>query len=288
VLYEMATGRRPFLEEQPSRLADSILRQTPVPVRNLNPRISPSLEAIILKCLEKDAENRYQSAKEAGVDLRRAGAGNGDVRRVVRKGPVRSRAFAVLGALAVTGLLFSLNVGGIRNRLLGGAPASASRITSLAVLPLEDFSHDPEQAFFSDGMTEELITQLAQVRALHVISRTSVMSYKGTHKPLPEIGRELHVDAIVEGSILRSGDRVRITAQLVETATDQHLWAKSFDRDLRDVLFLQSEVARNIAREIQANVTPKEEARLARSRRVNPAAHDDYLKGQYYWNQFTE
>src|SRR6266567_3629659 len=136
---------------------------------------------------------------------------------------------SVLGAVAVTGLLFSLNVGGMRNRLLGGA-ASPSRITSLAVLPLDNFSHHPEQEFFADGMTEELITELAQVHALRIISRTSAMIYKGTHKPLPEIARELHVDAIVEGSVLRSGDKVRITAQLVEAATDRHLWAKSFDR----------------------------------------------------------
>jgi len=288
VLHAMATGRPPFPEEQTSRLADAILRQTPVPVRNLNPRISPQLETIILKCLEKDAENRYQSAKEAGVDLRRAaGAHSGEMLRAAPKRALWYRTLAVLGAVAVTGLLFSLNVGGMRNRLLGGA-ASPSRITSLAVLPLDNFSHDPEQEFFADGMTEELITELAQVHALRIISRTSAMIYKGTHKPLPEIARELHVDAIVEGSVLRSGDKVRITAQLVEAATDRHLWAKSFDRDLRDVLTLQSDVARNIAHEIQVNVTPQEEARLARSRPVKPAAHEDYLKGLYYWNQFTD
>src|SRR5439155_1614474 len=145
---------------------------------------------------------------------------------MLRAAPKRAlwyRTLAVLGAVAVTGLLFSLNVGGMRNRLLGGA-ASPSRITSLAVLPLDNFSHDPEQEFFADGMTEELITELAQVHALRIISRTSAMIYKGTHKPLPEIARELHVDAIVEGSVLRSGDKVRITAQLVEAATDRHLW----------------------------------------------------------------
>ncbi len=188
-------------------------------------------------------------------------------------------------ALVVLGVAVGLNVGGWRERLFGtGAP----RIESIAVLPLENLSRDPEQDYFADGMTEALISDLAQIRALRVISRTSVMQYKGARKPLPEIARELNVDAVVEGSVQRAGDRVRITAQLIHAPTDKHLWAQSYERDLRDVLALQGEVAQEIAREIKIAVTPAEATRLAKARRANPEAHEAYLKGRYYWNKKSE
>ena len=155
------------------------------------------------------------------------------------------------------------------------------RIESIAVLPLENLSGDEEQEYFADGMTEELTTTLGKIGSLRVISRTSVMQYKKTKKPLPEIARELNVDGIVEGSVLHSGDRVRITAQLIQAATDKHLWAETYERDLRDVLALQGEVARAIAREIQVKVAPQEAARLAKSRAVNPQAYEAYLKGRH-------
>jgi len=182
--------------------------------------------------------------------------------------------------------LVVLNVGGWRERLLGRA--AHAQIESLAVLPLTNFSRDPEQEYFADGMTEALITELAQISALRVISRTSVMRYKGTVKPLPEIARELHVDAVVEGSVARSGDHVRISAQLIEAATDRHLWAKSYERDLSDVLQMEGELARAVAREIQVKLTPQEQTRLTSARTVNPEAHDAYLKGRYYMNKTTE
>jgi len=155
-------------------------------------------------------------------------------------------------------------------------------------LPLDNLSGDPEQNYFADGMTEELISDLAKISALRVISRTSVMGYKGTRKTLPEIAKELRVDAVIEGSVRRSGDRVRITAQLIHAPTDRHLWAESYERDLRDVLTLQSEVARAIANEIKIQVTPQEQVRLANARPVNPEAHEAYLKGRYHWNKATE
>jgi TolB-like protein/DNA-binding winged helix-turn-helix (wHTH) protein/Tfp pilus assembly protein PilF len=161
-------------------------------------------------------------------------------------------------------------------------------IESIAVLPLRNLSGDAEQEYFADGMTEALITDLAQISALRVISRTSSMRYKALNEPLPQIARELHVDAVVEGSVLRSGGRVRITAQLVDVASDKHLWAQSYDRELRDVLVLQSEIARTIADEIQVKITPQERVRLATTRVVDPAAHEDYIKGRYYWNKRTE
>ena len=164
------------------------------------------------------------------------------------------------------------------------SPAAPS-IRGLVVLPLENLSGDPEQEFFADGMTEELIADLAQIQALRVISRTSAMRYKKTTKTLQEIGRELNVDAVVEGSVRRHADRVRITAQLIEVATDRHLWAKSYERDLKDVLALQGEVARAIAQEIRVKVTPEEEARLARSHVVDPRAYESYLRGRQMWNR---
>jgi TolB-like protein/Flp pilus assembly protein TadD len=166
-------------------------------------------------------------------------------------------------------------------------PAATNRIQSLAVLPLENLSRDPDQEFFADGMTEALITNLAKISALHVVSRTSAMYYKGVHRPLREIARELQVDGIVEGTVMRSGQRVRISAQLIDARTDAHLWAEIYDRDLRDVLELQSEVARTIASEVQVKVSPLEQTQLARTRSVDPEAYEAYLKGRYYWNKRT-
>ncbi len=153
------------------------------------------------------------------------------------------------------------------------------------MLPLENLSGDKEQDYFADGMTEELITNLAKIKALKVISRTSMMRYKGTNKPLPEIAKELGVDALVEGSVQRSGQRVRITAQLIHAATDQHLWAESYERDLRDVLALQNEVARAIAREIKITLSPDEQTRISQARPVNLEAYELYLKGRYHFDQ---
>jgi TolB-like protein/Tfp pilus assembly protein PilF len=165
---------------------------------------------------------------------------------------------------------------------------AAPPIQSIAVLPLENLTGDPAQDYFADGMTDALITRLAQIRALRVISRTSSMRYRGAGKPLSQIARELHVDAVVEGTVARSGNQVRIDAQLIRGATDEHLWAESYERDLRDVLALQSDVARAIVSEIQVQLTPREQARLASSRIVNPEAYEAFLRGRFWWNRRTE
>jgi TolB-like protein/DNA-binding winged helix-turn-helix (wHTH) protein len=166
--------------------------------------------------------------------------------------------------------------------------SAASPIRSIAVLPLDNLSGDPSQDYFVDGMTDELITDLAKISALRVTSRTSVMRYKGTKKALPEIARELNVDGIVEGSVMRSGQRLRITAQLLRAPTDQHLWAETYERDLGDVLRLQSDVAEAIAQQVRAELTPQQQTRLRSARPVNPEAYEAYLRGRYYLsNQFT-
>ena len=161
-------------------------------------------------------------------------------------------------------------------------------IQALAVLPLADLSGDAERDYFADGMTEALITSLAKIKALRVISRTSAMQYKGARKSLPQIARELNVDAVIEGSVLRSGERVRIAAQLIQASSDQHLWAESYERDFRDILSLQSEIARQIANEVRIVLTPEERERLGTARSVDPEAHELYLKARYNWNKRTE
>jgi len=163
----------------------------------------------------------------------------------------------------------------------------SSVIRSLAVLPLESLSSDVSQDYFADGMTDELISDLGQISALRVISRTSVMSYKHSRKSLPQIARELNVDAVVEGTVLRSGDQVRITAQLIEASTDRHVWSQSYQGGLRDTLALQNTVARAIADQIRISVNPREEAALRNVRVVNPVAYESYLKGRYFWNKRT-
>ena len=188
----------------------------------------------------------------------------------------------VIVALALVLSLSILSVWLFRSR--GRAPAG---IRSLAVLPLENLSGDASQNYFADGMTDELITDLAQIGALRVISRTSVMVYKGARKPLPQIARELNVDAVVEGTVLRSGDQVRITAQLIEASTDKHLWSESYEGELRDTLALQNRVASAIADQIRINLTPREQAALRNVKVVNPEAYESYLKGRYFWNKRT-
>jgi TolB-like protein/DNA-binding winged helix-turn-helix (wHTH) protein/Flp pilus assembly protein TadD len=162
-----------------------------------------------------------------------------------------------------------------------------SRICSLAVLPLENISGDASQDYFADGMTDELITHLAQISSLRVISRTSAMSYKNVRRPLPEIARELNVEAVVEGTVLRSDQRVRIRIQLIDAPCDKHIWTASYEEDVRDTLALQNRLARAIVEQIKAKLNPQERAALKKSKAVNPAAYEDYLKGRYFWNKRT-
>jgi len=194
----------------------------------------------------------------------------------------RRRVFVTaLVLVVILAVVFGFDLGGVRHRLVG--EPSVPRIQSIAVLPLENLSKDPEQEYFADGMTDELITNLAQISALRVISRTSAMQYKGTKKSLSEIARELRVDAVVEGTVMHSGDRVRITAQLIEASTDHHLWAASYDRDLQNVLSMQEEVTRAIVSEVRVKLTAQEQARLASMHPINPEAFQLWLKGRYYW-----
>jgi serine/threonine protein kinase/Flp pilus assembly protein TadD len=254
VLYEMATGQRPFPESNAPKLIDSILNRLPALPSKIHQHISPTLDRTIMKALEKDPARRYQSAQELLTDLEQ----------------------------------LSLSTSALRADLRRRRPSPSGRIKAVAVLPLENLSRDPSEDYFADGMTDALISSLAKIGALRVISRTSVMVYQGARKPLPEIARELDVDAIVEGSVLRAAQRVRVTARLVHAATDRDLWSESYEREMTDVLGLQSDVARAIAEGVQLKLTQKQKAGLKKNTsRMNPVAYEAYLKGRYHWNKRT-
>jgi TolB-like protein/DNA-binding winged helix-turn-helix (wHTH) protein/Tfp pilus assembly protein PilF len=192
-----------------------------------------------------------------------------------------------ISILAAVTLLLVVSSGFVVHFLKGreSGKVAASRSISIAVLPLENLSGDKEQDYFADGMTDDLIANLAKIRSLRVISRSTAMAYKGTHKPLSQIAQELHVDAVVEGTVLKAGHRVRITAELVQVATDQHLWADTYESQLGDVLTLQNQVSSAIVDEIRINLSSQDKARLAQKTTVSPEAYEDYLKGRYYWNK---
>jgi serine/threonine protein kinase len=288
ILYEMLTGKPPFEADTSVALIHKHLKEKPKPPSKLNPQITKELEELTLKCLKKKPESRYQSAKEIKLALNRLSfdisiKAASQFRRFVRHWLF----FPIVILIAIIVVIVGLNVGGLRERLVGGV--KPDQIKSIAVLPLENLSGDPNQEYFSDGMTDALISNLAKIKAFHrVISRTSVMQYKGAKKSLQEIASELKVDAVVEGTVLRAGERVRITAQLIEARTDRHLWAESYERELSDILALQSEVAQVIVSEIKLTLTPDEELRLARVRKVDPEAYKLYLKGNFQMNRLSE
>jgi serine/threonine-protein kinase len=283
VLYEMATGRRPFEDEQPSRLIDDILHQAPVAPRAVQSRVSPQLESVILKCLEKDPENRYQSAGELAVDLRRlATAGAGSSAAIAPRPRTRARAWWMAAAVVV--LVLAAPIIRYAPRLIKGG-GSAAKIQSLAVLPFENLSGDPAQEYFADGITDELTSRLARSGDLRVISRTSAMQYKGAHKPLPEIARELGVEGIVEGTVMRAGDQVRITTELVRAASDEHLWTESYRREVKDILQLQEDVAEAISAQVRVKLSAGSSG--AATRAVDPRAYEAYLRGRFEWSKRT-
>ena len=207
----------------------------------------------------------------------------------IRQGPMalrwRRAGVLVLGLAALIAAAFAFNIAGIRSQIFS---PRVPPIRAIAVLPLENLSGNPDEQYFADGMTDELITDLAKIGSLRVISRTSSMQYRNSHKPLLQIASELNVEAVVEGSLTRSSDRVRITAQLVDARNDRHLWAETYDRDLRDILALQSDVAGAIAKQVRAQITPAETAKLSTVGQADPEAYQLYLQGLYYWDKGTE
>ncbi|HTM58042.1 MAG TPA: protein kinase [Candidatus Udaeobacter sp.] len=248
ILFEMVSGRRAFAGDDPASLIYRIVHEPAPALSSARPGVSRDLENLVARCLEKSQAARFPDAAALARALRGEGA-----------------------SVSTTSRPDSSSGEGIR---------------SLAVLPFENRSGDPAQDFFADGLTDMLITDLAQIGALRVISRTSAMRFKGTARSLPEIARELNVQAVVEGSAMRAGGRVRVTVQLLDALADQSLWARSYERAEADLITLQSEVAGAIAEGIRVKVTPQEQARLAPKKAVNPAAQVAYLRGRFLWNRW--
>ena len=280
VMYEMLSAARPFQAPNTARLLYQIAHEKPQPLRAVASHVSSQLEGIVMRCLEKDPAMRFPSASQLETALREPDSSS-PARAASQTAGTRA---GMEHSVSATGQ--PLGEAPARSSLQSDSSGSTNRIRAIAVLPLENRSGDPEQEFFADGMTDALIADLAQVGSLRVISRTSSMRFKGTRQSLPEIARELHVDAIVEGSVLRSGNRIRITAELVHAGSDTTLWAKSYDSELGDILSLQREIARTIAEGVRAKVTPEEEKRFVSRAPVNPAAHVAYLRGRYCWNRW--
>jgi eukaryotic-like serine/threonine-protein kinase len=281
VVYEMLAGQPPFT----GPTAQSILARhavDPVPsLRTIRPTVPRGVETAIMKAMAKVPADRYAGMAQFAEALTRAEPARTPNRRL----PAMILGGLILTA-AVLALLAGSDLGGLL-RGLRGEPA-VSRIRSLAVLPLESLSSDSSQEYLAVGMTDELITNLAQLGALRVIARTSVMRYKGSKKTLPEIAHELHVDALVAGTVQRVGDRVRVGAQLIPAVGDQAVWANSYAGDVRDILALQSRVAQAIAQQIRVAVTPAERVRLTTVRQVDPRAYEAYVRGRYFLGKRTK
>ena len=292
VLYEMIAGRLPFDGPTPTDVIIGIAERDPAPLARSQPQAS-SLQPIVTKTLAKDRNDRYQTAEQALVDLKNAkrelelgtdpGFHKRSGPRPANKDPIHHRDSNCSPCYWAGGsgdLVYSTT----ENANAG----DARPIHSLAVLPMENFSGDPGQDYFADGMTETLISGLAKVGSLRVTSRTSVVQFKGSQKPLKQIAKELNVDAVIEGSVQRFGDKIHVGVRLIEAETEALIWSEEYDGDLRDVLTLQNELAQAVTQAIRIKLTPQEQSRLAERRRINPAAYDDFLRGRYYLNRQTK
>jgi serine/threonine protein kinase/Flp pilus assembly protein TadD len=288
VFYEMLTGVRAFHKSSNQETIQAILHQEPHP---LSEKIPLSIRETVSRCLKKERAQRFTSTQELLGALEMAAITETGPRPKIHQ---NRRVLSAGIALAIVIVLLSFFWSPLRQRFF---PAPSIKIRSLAVLPLKNLSGDPKQDYFADGMTEELIARLASIKSLRVISRTSVIEYRNPRKPLPEIAKDLNVDAIVEGSVLYAGQNVRITAQLIEGSTDRHLWADSYEGEIANIFALQNQVARAIAEEIRITLNPNESALLSASTRVTPAAYQAYLRGIEFtrspdllqgWKQATE
>jgi serine/threonine protein kinase/tetratricopeptide (TPR) repeat protein len=285
ILAEMIGGRHPFRRPSMAETLSAVLREPP----ELGEEIPQNVMPLVRRLLAKNPEDRYASAADVRADLSRLASREPVATApVVPSAPSASwrkqigwAAFAI--GLTVAGYL-AVKAGWWRPT--SSAPGAAVLIRSIAVLPLDNYSGDPNQDYFAEGMTDELTANLATISQLRVISRGSVMQFRGKDRPpTPDIATRLNVDAVVEGSVSRAGDTVRITAQLIDARADKHLWAKTFERRSGDVLALQAELASAIAREVNVRLSPSEQSRLTSAPSVNPDAHDAYLKGRYFFNR---
>ncbi len=282
VLYEMVTGQHPFRGRTEFELSSAIIHDPPP---TLPDHVGAPLSVIVNRCLEKTPQRRYQQVSEARSALEAIQPASASQYQlpIPRGQPRQTKRILAVGAtiLSVVGLIW---FAGTRRSPEDGKP---SPIRSLAVLPFVNLSSEADHQYFADGMTDQLITQLGTISNLRVISRTSVMHYKGTHETVPKIAKELHVDAVIQGSIMTSSDRVRVSIQLTDARTDANIWTQSYNRDLRDLVRVQDELAIAIARQIQANLTTQGRAQVSTAGTTNPEAYQLYLRARYFWNQTT-
>jgi TolB-like protein/tetratricopeptide (TPR) repeat protein len=287
VLYEMLTGGLPFKGDHDQTVIHAILHREPKPPSKIMAGLPSGLDNVVLRALAKKAADRYQTMEQFRGDLAAVAEG---LRPLKAKRRARSRIFGLNvtyllpAALAVILILFGLNIEGLRDRAFG-KKGRAEPAIRLAVLPFMNLSGDPEQEVLSDGLTQELITQLGRLHpeGLSVIGRTTVMRYKKGDTPIDQIGRELGVNHILEGSVQREANRVRITAELIHVIDQTQIWADTYERDLSGILSVQSQVAQSVAKALAVKLLPAEQARLASARTVNPEAYDAYLKGSSLW-----
>jgi len=290
VIYEMITGKQPFAGDYEQAVIYSIMNEDLAPLTGLRTGVPMELERIVLKALAKERGGRYQHADELVTDLRRLGkelesgkkAAPVVVSRAARAKPVwRTATLVLAGGLAV--ILLLLAVWLIQNK---GAHEAGARSKSVAVLPFTAITQSEEDKIFCDGMHDDIITQLSKIHDLKVIARTSVMQYRNTRKRINEIGQELMVGAILEGSVRRAGNRVRIVAQLIDAESEEHLWANTYDRDYADVFAIQSDVAQQIALALQTTLTPEEKSGIDQIPTDNMKAWEYYQRGNYYWKNY--
>ena len=285
ILYEMVTGQLPFKGEYEQAIIYSLINEEPLPVSVLNEDISQELESIVQKCLTKNPDERYQTIEELLIDFKPFSTEAavsidesilGILKRLWRKKNFRriSVAVTILVTLMIIYILFWPKI-------------TETTPVSIALLPLESITKDPDQEWFTDGMTDALITDLARISGLRIISRSSVMKYKDANKTASEIADELGVAYVIEGSVMKTENRVKISTRLIDVSNDEYLWAENYERNFKDIFSLQSEVARAIARQIKVKLTPLEQTLLGNKREVNPEAHEAYLKGQLHWYKLS-
>ncbi|HUI11777.1 MAG TPA: protein kinase [Bacteroidota bacterium] len=278
VLYEILTGHIPFRGDHESALTYSIAHEDPVPVEAYRKDAPAALVKIVMRCLEKDPAKRYQDAGSIAADLERLRQSPGGALPAVHRRRIPAWGIAAAFALVAAAAVYFL---------LAPARAPQANSRSIAVLPFANLSGKPEDEYFSDGVTEDILTELSKIADLNVISRTSVMQYKGTTKTIREIGKELNVGVILEGSIQREGDQVRIVAQLIDAGTDRHLWAETYDKEFKQIFAIQSDVAQRIAAALQAKLSSAEKEQLEARPTSSTEAYTAYLKGRHHWNRRT-